>query len=135
MDVWAYLAQREKELKGLSVSPDIIRISAEKGSDAQRGRLLARAWLNDRAFLEVHELVCVIDGRITRERYAYFLCIDGVEIGGYERDPTHSPAEHKHCSHRGEHRRSAAPAISFKKAAEEAWDYVSGLYDEDDEEQ
>ena len=79
----------------------------------------------------MHELVRVEGMNITRERYAYFLCIDGQEIGGYERDPTHVPVEHKHCSDREEHERLPASDVSFKQAMEEAWDYVSGLYPED----
>lgn len=134
MDIWAYLAQREKELRALSVHSPDIAAAEEDGSDGQRGRLVARVWLNDDAFVEVHELVRVVGERITREKYAYFLCINGEEIGGYERDPTHEPAEHKHCSHREDHERLPGPTVSFKQAVKEAWEYVSSIFLEDPEE-
>jgi hypothetical protein len=131
-DIWAYLAQREKELKGLSVHAPDITAAEEEGSDGQRGRLIGRAWLNDEAFIEIHEVVRVRDKSVTRVKYAYYLCINGEEVGGYERDPTHDPSEHKHCSEDVEHETTSAPAVSFKQAMDEAWDYISGLYDDGD---
>ena len=125
--------QRQNELRRLSVHSADTAIAEEEGSQGQRGRLLGRAWLNDEAFVEVHEVVQVVDNHITREKYAYFLCIGSDEIGGYERDPTHDPAEHRHCSHREEHESAPAEAVSFRQAIEEAWQYLGGLYPEGDD--
>jgi hypothetical protein len=73
----------------------------------------------------MHEVVAVRGSGITRLRYAYFLVIDGYEIGGYERHATHKPPVHRHCSGRSPHERSPSKAVSFKEAVREAWQYVS----------
>jgi hypothetical protein len=130
VDVWDYLADREREIRALSAHSPDLHAAEEEGSDGKRGRILARVWLNDAAFVQCHEVIRVEGEHITREKYAYYLCLDGQEIGGYERDPTHDPAAHKHCSDREEHERLPGPTVSFKQAVEEAWDYVSGIYPE-----
>ncbi len=104
-----------------------LTVADEAGSKGQRGRLLGRVTLSDRAVISVHEVVTVRGAGIHREKYAYFLSIDGREIGGYERDPSHVPPEHRHCSEDAPHKRSPAPAISFKAAMDEAWKYVAEL--------
>jgi hypothetical protein len=67
----------------------------------------------------------VVEGEhVRREKYAYYLVVDDEEIGGYERDPMHPVPEHRHC---GEHQPGGEPhpAISFKVAVAEAWDWLS----------
>lgn len=125
MDLWAYLQERRRECKEVSVAEDPrqpLAIAEEAGSDSQRGHV----HLADDAYVQIHELVVVEGGNIHREKYAYFLTVDGEEIGGYERDPTHDPAEHRHCSAHTHHERLPAASISFKAAITEAWKYVSG---------
>lgn len=136
MDVWGYLDDRRRELAQLSLAegPDYqLDVAEEEGSNGQRGRLLGRVWLNDEAFVEMHETFCVEGEGIHREKYAYFLCIGNDEIGGYERDPSHDPAEHAHCSQHTEHERTPAGQMTFKGAIKTAWDYLSGYADEDAE--
>jgi hypothetical protein len=99
MDVWTYFAQRERECAELSVAFDDSLgpvFYAEEGSDDKRGRIFGRVVLTESAFLQVHEVVVVEDNHVTREEYAYYLILDGVEIWGYERDPTHEPPVHVH---------------------------------------
>lgn len=133
MDVWGYLEDRRRELGQLSLAegPDYqLEIAEEEGSNGQRGRLLGRVWLNDEAFVEMHETVCVEGEGIHREKYAYFLSIGNDEIGGYERHPTHDPAEHGHCSQHAGHAWVPAGRVTFKEAIKAAWDYLSGYADE-----
>ncbi len=131
MDVWGYLDDRRRELREMSLAegPDFqLEVAEEQGSSGQRGRLLGRVWLDDHAFVEMHEIVRVQGESITREKYAYFLCIDADEIGGYERDPSHyDPPEHRHCSRHELHEMQPWPRVTFKEAIRDAWDYVSSL--------
>src|SRR5277367_1896280 len=102
---------------------------ASEGDNDLRGRvfcMLAFHGYNlNTARFQMHEEVVVRASGITRPRYAYFLVIDGMEIGGYERHATHSPPVHRHCSGKVPHERSPSRAVSFKDAAREAWRYVS----------
>lgn len=128
MDVWAYLEERRRECGEVSVAEDHRRplvMAAEDDTDGQRGRLLGGVHLADNAYVHMHEIVVIEGNNIHREKYAYFLTVDGKEIGGYERDPTHNPAEHRHCSARAHHERLPAAPISFKDAIIEAWECVS----------
>jgi hypothetical protein len=130
LDVWEYFQAREREVDecSMSVLPGVRPFAAEEGDD-QRGRvfcLLAfHGYSPERTYLQMHEEVVVRGSGITRPRYAYFLVIDGEEIGGYERHASHSPPVHRHCSGTVPHERSPSRAISFKEAAREAWKYVS----------
>jgi hypothetical protein len=128
VDVWAYVEERRRECREVSVAEDPrepLVMAAEAGTDGQRGRLLGHVHLADDAYVQIHETVVVEGDNIHREKYAYFLSIAGKEIGGYERDPTHDPSEHRHCSARAHHERLPAGPISFKDAITEAWEYVS----------
>lgn len=131
MDVWIYLDERRRELRELSLAEGAdyqLDVGEEEGSDGQRGRLIGRVWLNDEAFVEMHESVVVHGESVHREKYAYFLCIDGEEIGGYERDASHyDPPEHRHCSRHTHHEVQPADTVSFKAAVELAWDYLSSV--------
>jgi hypothetical protein len=62
----------------------------------------------------------VVEGTgIHREDYAYYLIVDGGEVWGYERDPWHEPAVHRHVG--ADHAREEAEAVSLVWALEEAW--------------
>ena len=128
MDVWAYLEERRRECQEVSVAEDPrqpLVMAVEAGSDGQRGRLLGHVHLADDAYVQIHETIVVEGDNIHRQKYAYFLTVEGEEVGGYERDPTHNPAEHRHCSAHAHHERLPAASISFKAAITEAWEYVS----------
>ena len=107
----------------MSLDGSSIRAAAEEGND-QRGRLLGAAYMDERSYIAVHEIVAIEGEHVHREKYAYFLIVDGDEVGGYERDPIHTPAEHRHC---GEHEPGGTPyhTVSFKQAVSDAWDWVS----------
>jgi hypothetical protein len=131
VDVWEYFQTREREIAdcSMSISPGVVPFAAEDGSGDKRGRIFCLLTFNgydpDRVYLQVHEEIVVKGSGITRPRYAYFLVIDGVEIGGYERHASHRPPVHRHCSGISPHERSPSRAVSFKDAAAEAWKYVS----------
>ena len=69
------------------------------------------------------EKVVVRGKRIHREEYAYFLVIDGTEIWGYERDPTHPVAVHGHEG--SDHARTEAKRKTFKQVVDLAWKEVT----------
>ena len=128
MDVWEYFQTREREIKDCSLHiPERVSLfSAEEGD--QRGMVYGPVLFDGypaNTCLFIHEKVAVRGSGITRPRYAYFLIIDGREIGGYERHASHNPPVHRHCSGRKHHERAPARAISFKDAAKEAWEYVA----------
>lgn len=129
MDVWEYFQTREKEIRDASlyVREGTHLFAAEEG-DETRGKMLGPVFFSgfpESVFLRVYEIIRVTGSGIHRPRYAYFLVIDGNEIGGYERHATHRPPVHRHCSGQKHHQRSPSRAISFKEAAREAWQYVS----------
>jgi hypothetical protein len=130
VDVWEYFQTREREIKecSLHVTGSIPLFAAEEGSDDQRGMVYGPVLFNgypSTVYLSMYEEVVVRGSGITRPRYAYFLIIDGREIGGYERHASHDPPVHRHCSGRKHHERAPARAVSFKDAAREAWKYVA----------
>ena len=57
---------------------------------------MGRILVSDRTFVHVSERVEVCGAGIHRTDYAYYLIIDGGDVWGYERDPTHDPAVHRH---------------------------------------
>src|SRR5437773_88204 len=120
--------QKEREFQDLSLAPDRSfddLFAEEAGSDGQRGRIFGSLWLDSErpAFLAVSELVVVRGNHVHREEYAYFLVIDGVEIFGYERDPSHEPAVHRHTA--GHSSREPAEPTAFRDVAELAWKEVA----------
>jgi hypothetical protein len=128
VDVWEYFQTREREISECSLNiPDGgLAFAAER--DDQRGLIYGPVLFNgypSTVCLIVYERVIVRGSGITRPRYAYYLIIDGREIGGYERHATHQPPVHKHCSAKHLHERSPSRAVSFKDAANEAWHYVA----------
>jgi hypothetical protein len=128
VDVWEYFQSREREMSecSLSIPEHVSLFSAEDGDKRGMvyGPLLFYGYPSS-ACLFVHEEIIIKETGITRPRYAYFLVIDGQEIGGYERHASHDPPVHQHCSGRKHHERAPAKAISFKNAAKEAWKYVA----------
>lgn len=128
MDVWEYFHTREREINecSLYIPEHVPFFSAEEGD--RLGMIYGPVLFNgypETVFLLVHEEVMVRGSGITRPRYAYFLVIEGHEVGGYERHASHDPPVHRHCSGRKHHERAPARAISFKTAANEAWQYVA----------
>jgi uncharacterized protein DUF6516 len=97
--------------------------SEERGSGAMRGRVFGHLFLTDRAYLQVSELVVVEDDHIHRVEYGYFLIIDGEEVWGYERDPTHDPPEHRHVG--PDHKHEPCGRMTFQEVAELAWAEVT----------
>ena len=114
LDVWVYFEQKEKEYAELSLEPDRHMeqmFAAEAGSGDQQGRIFGNLFLENDAFLAVHEVVVVDGNHVHRLEYSYFLVMDGREVWGYERDPTHDPPVHRHTG--PDHVREGAEAISF----------------------
>ena len=68
----------------------------EEGPDRRRGRMFGRVHLAEHVYLAIHEVVVVVNDHVHREEYGYFLVIEGEEVWGEERDPTHDPAVHRH---------------------------------------
>lgn len=128
MTVWEYFAEKEQEFARLSLIPLEPRdrmFMEEAGSNGRRGHVLAALMMTERATLHVHEKVLVVGKNIRREEYAYYLVFDDDEVCGYDRDPSHTPAEHGHFGR--DHKRREVGRVTFKKAAEEAWDVVTYL--------
>lgn len=127
MDIWDYFHRREAEHKELSVYPERPveeMFQAEEGSDDTRGRIEGDLALSDTAHISVLERVVIrANGRPYRWRYAYYLIIDGLEVGGEERHLTHNPPVHRHVGPK--HERFRSDPIPFKTFVERAWDEVS----------
>jgi hypothetical protein len=127
-DVWEYFEQKQTEYTKLG-----LRLEGEfralEGSNDQRGMILGVLHLSERARVHVHEIVLADPHRIRRLRYSYFLVVDGHgEILGYERDPTHEPAEHRHLS---DHTNEAWPRVTFREAIEDFWNVLSTMHEDD----
>lgn len=125
MDVGEYFQTRDREIAEQSAVWDYIASAPyleEQGSDGQRGRVWGRIVLSERAFLQVNEVVEVRGTGVTRLEYAYFVVYNGLELWGEERDPTHTPAVHRHDR---DHNRFPSEVISFKDALTRAWEIVS----------
>jgi hypothetical protein len=128
MDIHEYFAQKEREFEDLSLVPDreYEDLFAEaEGSNGRRGRIFGNLSLAgvDHAFLAVSERVVVVGKHVRRLDYAYYLVIDGVEIWGYERDPTHDPPVHRHTE--GHAERIATSPVAFRRVVELAWQEIS----------
>jgi Family of unknown function (DUF6516) len=126
MDVYEYFLTREREFRELSLVPDgdiSDMFAEEEGSDGQRGTMFGRVTLDERTFLNVYESVVVVGSGIHREEYSYYLIRNGFELWGYDRDPSHDPAEHMHKG--ADHERHATGRVTFRQVAEKAWETVS----------
>jgi hypothetical protein len=126
VDVYTYFEQRVRECAKLSVTiqGDLSEMFAGlEGSNARRGRVFGQVIFSERVFLAVNELVEVQGNHVHREEYAYFLVIDGEEVWGEERDPTHDPAVHSHYG--SAHERVPSHAVSFKEVVERVWEEIT----------
>lgn len=93
--------------------------------DGQSGLITGALPLDEGAYVHVFERCELVGHRPHRTRYSYFLIVAGRgEVRGYERDPTHNPAEHRHLE---DHTREPWPTVSFQEAAEDFWDLLSGI--------
>jgi hypothetical protein len=60
--------------------------------------------------------------RIEVVKYSYRLIVDGAHACGYDKDPTHDPAVHKHTGR--DERRAPAEEITLEEALKRAWTYL-----------
>jgi len=124
VDIWDYFEQRRRKCEERSLVPmggwaDVF--SEHEGSAGKVGLMLGRFMLREGAYLKIMERV-VAGGSgsdIHRLTYAYFLSVDGREIWGRERDPTHEPAEHGHGR---DHEHVPVGRITLQDAIKEAWE-------------
>jgi hypothetical protein len=119
-----YFARREAEMAELSVAPDTEVPFASR--DDHHGRMFTRLGLSERSFLAVNERVVIADGVKHRISYAYYLITDEAEVRAYERDPSHSPAEHRHDA---DHKTFPCEPVSFQWAVEHAWETFQSAED------
>jgi hypothetical protein len=123
VDVWEYFERKKAEVEDFGLSlDDQFLLAEEEGSEGQRGRVWGRIGFTERTFLQVSERVRVEASGVHRVDYAYYLIVDGEEVWGYERDPTHDPAVHRHDR---DHNRYPCDPISFKAALEKGWQTAS----------
>lgn len=117
-----YFAERQEECRRLSLadaSPP--KYLVEAGSEEKRGRIILSLHMTERATFAVSESIHIDDANgLHRVEYGYYLLIDGQEYWSRDRDPIHG-----YHGHTIGHERTEADRISFKKAAEEAWEIVS----------
>lgn len=94
-------------------------------NDPLRGVIEARIWLDDDAFLEVHEEVEITD-HPHRAAYAYTLVIDGGQSCRWHFEPAYEPAIRYHIDMPGnDHQPSER--VTLKSALEEAWDILTDV--------
>jgi len=116
-----YFEERKEECKRLSLVPNTRpRYLIEVGSDEKRGRILMALHMTERASLEVSESVVIQGNHAHRRSYAYYLVIDGQEYWSRDYDSIHG-----YHGHTIGHKRIKAGRVSFKEAAEQAWEIVS----------
>jgi hypothetical protein len=116
-----YIEERERECKAQSLHhlEEPIR-ALDVGSDGTRGRVIMALGLTERANLHISELVEVRSDYVHRLEYAYYLIIDEQEYCARDYDSIHG-----YHGHTIGHERVEADRISFKAAAEAAWEIVS----------
>lgn len=117
-----YFAERREECRQLSlVEASPPKFLLEAGSEDKRGRIILTLNMTERATLAVSESVHIDDANgLHRVEYAYYLLIDGQEYWSRDLDTIHG-----YHGHTIGHKRIEAERISFKKAAEDAWEIVS----------
>ncbi len=115
------MEERERECEALSLfHAEPPTYALEGGSRGRRGRIMMRLNMTERAYLAVHELVEIRADYVHRLEYAYYLILDEQEYWARDFDSIHG-----YHGHTIGHARVAADRISFKAAAEEAWEIVS----------
>lgn len=126
MDVWDYFDRFQREFEHRSlVATEHFSMVELAGSNGTRGRIFGNLLFELEevdAFLRVGEIVEIRGNHGVRTEYGYFLIIDSVEWGGWERDLSHEPAVHRHIK---QHERVEADEISFATALDFAWHDVS----------
>jgi hypothetical protein len=116
-----YVEERERECKALSLYHlEEATYAVELGSDGKRGRVMMALGLTERAYMAISELVEVRSDYVHRLEYAYYLIIDGQEYWARDFDGIHG-----YHGHTIGHKRVEADRITFKAAAEAAWEIVS----------
>lgn len=116
-----YVDERERECKALSLHhTEPPSYALEAGSDGKRGRVVMLLGMTQRAVLAVSELVEIQSDYVHRVEYAYYLVIDEQEYCARDFD-----AIHGYHGHGPGHERVQADRITFKAAAERAWELVS----------
>ena len=130
MDIWEYFLQKETEFRSFSLTPANDRgyagmFFADSENEDRRGRILGGLDLTHPARIEISEQTEIIDASYAhRLSYSYYLVVDGAEVWGYDRDPTHPIPEHRHSG--PEHGDGEAwDRVTFGEVAQEAWDYVT----------
>lgn len=118
-----HFEQRRAEFRRYSsgaLRDDEIEAMCKLAPDGQAGLILGRIPLDTEAAVQVFERVVLdVRGGAVIERYSYFLVVTGKgELRGYELDPTHDPASHRHDE---THRRSPCEQITLKGAVEDFW--------------
>jgi hypothetical protein len=135
MDIWDYFHRKEREIRDMGVSLETPRadaFSAAPDSDI-RGRLLFNLGLTENAYLQVLERVVIRGNVAHRDRYAYTLVVDGLHVYGWERHKTHDPVVHEH---EGSGRvRKASEPIALRRVVDLAWEMLSSLAEELDEDE
>jgi Family of unknown function (DUF6516) len=120
VDPNAYTTSLERTARGLSLGVEAIVVKPEDGG--QTATIQARLVLDDESYLDVHEVVELGRG-VRRRKYGYCIVACGKHQMSYDLDPSHEPQAHMH---RGTSRvREAAPIVTLKRVAQEAWELHS----------
>lgn len=124
-----HFEQRRAEFRRYSsgaLRDDEIEAMFRLAPDEQAGLILGRIPLDTEAAVQVFERVVLgAQGSAVIERYSYFLVVAGKgDLRGYELDPTHDPASHRHDE---THRRSPCEQITLKSAVEDFWGVLAEI--------
>lgn len=115
------MEERERECKALSLfHSEPPTYALEAGSEGKRGRIMMALNMTERAYLAVNEVVEIRSDHVHRLEYAYYLILDSQDYWARDFDPIHG-----YHGHTIGHKRVEAGRISFKAAAEQAWEIVS----------
>lgn len=128
MDAPTYRAQRERECAEVSAHAGTLQVVEQLDGEPKRWQLFGEAHLNDRARVQMLEVLEPSGTGIHRLKYAYYLVVDGKEVGGYERHPAEADPVHLHCTARDSgHVPGGTPCetVSFKQAVAHAWRWLS----------
>lgn len=116
-----YVEERERECRALSLHHmEEPSYAVEAGSCGMRGRVRLCLHMTERAYMKVSELIEVRAAYVHRLEYAYYLIIDSQEFWARDFDRIHG-----YHGHTIGHERVDACRITFKAAAEQAWEIVS----------
>ena len=115
--------RRREEFKryssGALTDADLDAMYFRLSPDGRAGIISGRIPLTEAADVHVFEHVVLNDrGRVEIVRYSYFLVVGRKEIRGYELDPSHDPAVHRHVEG---HRRTPWERMTLRSAVEDFW--------------